>query len=363
MSEGDTQENASPAFQAIEAALDEAARRVQFARQSLIAEAHRTRDEPSRMALIPPALPADTLTIYNRTLTALMSSPDERGVSEALCEAALMLLPGTAGAVCLFREEDDLSIVAAWDGTRHWLRYNTEHSQDREVLQSVTNKPSEQAIGLPLLGMGVTAGELRCWLDSEAQRKPAEFLALSGGMAFGGLTLRHRLRHHSVRDGLTGLFNRRYLEDTLAREIHRSKRNKAPLGLILCDLDHFGGFNDRHGFDGGDKVLQALAGLLQASFRGSDVCCRYDGGRFAVILPDASLANTQQRAEEIKDLVREISVTRRGETLSAITASLGIAAYPEHASDVGEMIAAAESALFLTKQSGGNSVSVAEKVE
>ncbi len=124
----------------------------------------------------------------------------------------------------------------------------------------------------------------------------AEHIAL----LLSNLYLRDTLRQQSIRDPLTGLFNRRFREETLAREVARARRAKSPLGVIMLDIDHFKCFNDTHGHAAGDAVLKALGGFLLEHVRGGDVPCRYGGEEFALILPGAVPADAAQRAEELR---------------------------------------------------------------
>ena len=118
------------------------------------------------------------------------------------------------------------------------------------------------------------------------------------GLALANLRLREALRNQSIVDPLTGLFNRRYLEQTLERECRRAVRADRPLSVIMLDVDHFKRFNDAWGHEGGDAVLKELAGLLRRSFRGEDVSCRYGGEEFVIVLADASLAQWRRSARK-----------------------------------------------------------------
>src|SRR5699024_2186500 len=143
-------------------------------------------------------------------------------------------------------------------------------------------------------------------------------------------------------DPLTGLFNRRYLDETLRRELARAVRGNKPLAVVMLDLDHFKRINDEHGHDAGDAVLRAVAQQLKASVRASDVACRYGGEEFALILPDCSKADAVARSQSILETLRSTPVRTPMQTLGPVTASLGVSVFPEDASDGELLIRAAD---------------------
>lgn len=169
-----------------------------------------------------------------------------------------------------------------------------------------------------------------------------------------------RLRELSIRDSLTGLFNRRYFEEALAIEMIRATRKHYPIGIIMVDIDHFKQFNDIHGHAAGDEVLVQVGNFLRAHVRSSDVTCRYGGEEFIVILPEASGEITKMRAEQIRDDIRHLHVQFDGLTLDSITLSLGIAVFPKHGQTEDKILGAADAALYRAKGDGRDRVVVAE---
>lgn len=161
-----------------------------------------------------------------------------------------------------------------------------------------------------------------------------------------------RLQHESIHDPLTGLYNRRYLEDTLQREVRRAVRAEHGLSVIMVDLDHFKKFNDTFGHDAGDEVLRETAALLAKSVRAEDIVCRYGGEEFIIILPMADFRIALSRAERIRDKVRELNVCHHGLPLGAISISGGVAALPQHGVQPRELIEAADAALYQAKREG-----------
>jgi diguanylate cyclase (GGDEF)-like protein len=180
----------------------------------------------------------------------------------------------------------------------------------------------------------------------------AEHLALS----LGSLKLQEAVRHQAIRDPLTGLFNRRFMMESLERELYRVKRKKSSLGVIMVDLDHFKKFNDTFGHSGGDALLSALGRMLIDQVRKEDVACRYGGEEFILILPEASLETTYERAEEVRRLVHGLNLEHHGQGLGGITISLGVAVYPQHGEDPKALLRAADKALYQAKHAGRDQV-------
>jgi diguanylate cyclase (GGDEF)-like protein/PAS domain S-box-containing protein len=161
-----------------------------------------------------------------------------------------------------------------------------------------------------------------------------------------------RLQQESIRDPLTGLYNRRYLEDTLDREARRAVRAKHGLGVIMFDLDHFKRFNDTYGHDAGDTVLRDTASLLVKSVRAEDIVCRFGGEEFVIILPMADFKIAFARADRIRKELGELNVSHHGLTIGKITLSGGVAALPKHGIDPAELLKAADAGLYRAKREG-----------
>ena len=180
------------------------------------------------------------------------------------------------------------------------------------------------------------------------------------GLSVANIRLRDALRNQSIRDPLTGLYNRRYLEETMERETRRAVRSSQGLGVLMLDLDHFKKFNDTYGHEAGDLVLRETAGFLLKSVRAEDIVCRFGGEEFVVILPLAELKITQARAERIRSRLRELSVVHQGQSLGVITVSVGVAELPQHGATAKELLEAADAALYRAKKEGRDRVAVAE---
>ncbi len=177
-------------------------------------------------------------------------------------------------------------------------------------------------------------------------------------LSLSNLKLREELREQATHDALTGLFNRRYLEESLSRELHRAQRRKAPLCVVMLDLDHFKRFNDTFGHGAGDALLREFGRVLRENLRKSDISCRYGGEEFVLILPDSSLADTQQRVEQIRALVRELQIRHGEQLLGTMTVSAGVAGARAYGSTAGELLRAADQAMYAAKQAGRDRVIV-----
>jgi diguanylate cyclase (GGDEF)-like protein/PAS domain S-box-containing protein len=164
------------------------------------------------------------------------------------------------------------------------------------------------------------------------------------------------LREQSVRDHLTGLFNRRYMEETLERELLRAHRKHLSFGIIMLDVDEFKQFNDTHGHAAGDLILREVGSLLINHIRGEDVACRYGGDEFLIILPDVSPEITRERAEILCEHAHNINIPFDGQTLGAITLSLGVVTFPQDGSTSAVLLKAADGALYRAKHEGRNRV-------
>jgi diguanylate cyclase (GGDEF)-like protein len=166
--------------------------------------------------------------------------------------------------------------------------------------------------------------------------------------------LQQSVRRNGLRDPMTGLYSRGYLLETSWRELHRAQREDNNLALVMFDIDRFGPFNDHHGPENGDLMLQSIADYLLRHFRQSDVASRYSGERFVVLLPDAGANASLERASRLREAIGDIRVNG-----GHITISGAVAAYPEHGDRVEDLIHAAETGIINARQRGGDRVQLA----
>ena len=168
--------------------------------------------------------------------------------------------------------------------------------------------------------------------------------------------LREKLQEQAMRDRLTGLYNRNYVQEWFGLELHRAQRHGRPIAAIMLDIDHFKRFNDTFGHEAGDLVLRELAGALGRSTRGSDVASRYGGEEFLVLLPECPFDAALRRAERMREEVARLELRYDDRPLGPVTVSLGVAVFPDHAKESEELLRHADEALYLAKQSGRNRV-------
>ena len=168
------------------------------------------------------------------------------------------------------------------------------------------------------------------------------------------LKLRSKLQHQSTRDPLTHLHNRRYFMEALEREIYRAQQKNRELSLLMIDLDHFKSFNDAHGHIGGDTVLREFGKVLEKATRGGDIAARYGGEEFAVVMIDCPAEGARKRADEIRRSTERIAVEFHRELLGGISASIGIANFPDDANSIDQLISQADEALYAAKSNGRN---------
>lgn len=163
-----------------------------------------------------------------------------------------------------------------------------------------------------------------------------------------------QLAELAVRDALTGLYSRRYLEESLEREIGRARRSGHPLGIVMIDIDHLKGCNDNLGRDAGDAVLKAVAATMQSLLRDEDILCRFGGEEFVLVMANASAENARGRAELIRESVHKLAIEHEGKKIGPVTVSVGVAMFPENGANGQAVVRAADAALYRAKQSGRN---------
>jgi diguanylate cyclase (GGDEF)-like protein len=200
-------------------------------------------------------------------------------------------------------------------------------------------------------------------LDKRVTERTAELAAQNAKLVEEVRTRRRtesRLQAMVDRDSLTGLYNRRYFEQAVSREIARAKRGRASFGVLFADADHFKELNDAHGHAAGDAVLVTLGRHLQSCVRAEDIVCRYGGEEFVVLLVRANRDGIVVAAERMRNGVISLRVQGFGQTLSPPTLSIGTAVWPEHGHDGEALMRAADAALYRAKRAGRNRVEVAE---
>ena len=321
---------------------------------------------------------AALLNELSHMLQGCQSAREAYGV---IAELSKQLFPHTAGAIYMLNGSlTQISAISSWGAS---LSTSNTFSSDhcRALRRSATRPLNADQPGmcclnfaqqpgitycLPIQVQGETLGIFHLQSTSEEnlpenKRQLAYTVVEQSEMALSNLKLREALLEQSIRDPLTELYNRRYMEEALNQQLSRVTRQLHPLGLIMIDIDHFKDFNDTHGHAAGDTLLRELGKLLQSHIRGGDVACRYGGEEFLLIMPDASLEAAHQRAVLLQEEAKKLRVRDAGQALDGITLSLGVAIYPEHGRSIDSVLRAADAALYRAKQEGRDRVVVAER--
>jgi diguanylate cyclase (GGDEF)-like protein len=303
---------------------------------------------------------------------------------EVLGGYAQKFIPYSAGAVFAIDNSRNLmGVMASWGDslspTQHILspedccamRGGRLHLQV-EVSRGLTCRHfsgsiPEAYVCLPLAALGETLGILHISANSSTEFTAARLAMIQqageyAALRLANLRLREKLHDQSIRDPLTGLYNRRFLEATLEQELHRSGRHHTGLGVIMADIDKFKVFNDSFGHTAGDIVLKEVAALLRRSVRTEDIVCRYGGEEFLIVLPDSSLENVSERAEQLRDGIVKLDLQHAGHALGKVTASFGISFSQDGVLTPEILLRYADEALYESKRRGCNCVSLSDSV-
>ncbi len=216
---------------------------------------------------------------------------------------------------------------------------------------------------VPMIAQGEMLGVLTIFGEGEISSGEREIAITASeqiSLAMANLRLQETLRTQSLRDPLTGLFNRRYLEASFEREVQRADRRNIPLSVLMIDIDHFKRFNDSFGHEAGDTLLAQFGATLARVVRSEDVSCRYGGEEFTILMPEADADLAAARAEEICAAIRRLDVQHRNLSLGKITVSIGVATFGEHGRTPEELLRNADNALYMAKNSGRDRVMLAE---
>lgn len=327
----------------------------------------------------------EELARRNREINLLNKMSDNLQVCDDLQEAYIIiarfaqkLFPAGCGAIYARPDGSDmLEMQTRWDTSSDCaVEVSPKHCRavsSRElVLISSEGAPEccrhlpdaspEQSLCIPLLtpagvvgflyvrGLGASASTDRP--HGESLRNLADALTDQIALALSNLFLRQRLREQAIRDPLTDLYNRRYMQEALHRELQQASRAETPLAVVMIDLDHFKDFNDTFGHAAGDVVLRELGEFLRTHVRGGDVACRYGGEEFVLILPGASPQSAYQRANQLRKEFGERAIQHEGKILDSISLSLGIACYPHHGETAHELLSGSDEALYRAKAEG-----------
>jgi len=321
------------------------------------------------------------ITLLIEMAELLQTCKNQEEADEVIGKYARRLFPRDDGAVYLMSSSRDIvEPVVTW-GSRTtlklaflpddcWaLRRGRMHFNNAGAfLCPHVHSGLGTSLCIPMLAQGETLGvfHLRSASGSspetefsEPQQRLALAVAAQIAITLASLRLRTTLWNQSVRDALTGIYNRRYMEESLERELRRAQRHQTPLGVVILDLDHFKQFNDTFGHAAGDAVLRSVGKLISGHVRGEDVPCRYGGEEFVILFPDMDLPSVHRRTEQLLELCRGLTFDRYHEVAAPVTLSAGIALFPAHGKSGEEVLHAADAALYQAKREGRDRVLIA----
>ncbi|MES9964561.1 MAG: diguanylate cyclase [Candidatus Sedimenticola sp. 20ELBAFRAG] len=284
------------------------------------------------------------------------------------------LLPETRGAIFITKSSRNAEeMLVCWGG--EWpdeqqfspdacwaMRKGRMHlSNDDDIgmtCSHLTCAEFKQSLCIPLIAQGETIGSFTALTDedewTERDINMAQTLSEQISIILASLQLRESLKQQAIRDPLTGLFNRRYMVESLQQSISRADRKDSTLGVMMIDIDDFKTFNDNYGHDVGDLVLKQIAAEMRLCTRKEDTLSRYGGEEFCLVCPDLTEKAIEELAVRLCNQIRKLTLTVRETALSDLTISIGIAAYPGHAKDAETLIKIADDALYQAKASGKN---------
>jgi diguanylate cyclase (GGDEF)-like protein len=309
----------------------------------------------------------------------LQSAETHADAGEVLRSASLRLLPKESGALYVFNNSRDrLDLAVSWSPLREFdppetlvpdncwaLKRGKLHVNDPSAATLCCKHHSGTlaTLEIPMVARGTVYGLLMLAADDEGRAarvrevaRVARALADTMSLALSNIALREKLRTQSLRDPLTGLYNRRYMEDALDRYLSMAERSGEPTTVIMIDLDHFKKLNDEHGHAKGDAVLRDAAAQLVGALRPADVVSRYGGEELLVILPACPIEDALLKAEVLRSRIESLSEIHG----AAVSASFGVASVPQTSLGKSDLIPMADAALYQAKQAGRNCVRTAE---
>jgi diguanylate cyclase (GGDEF)-like protein/PAS domain S-box-containing protein len=324
------------------------------------------------------------VTLINEMGDLLQSCSSLDDVSKVIRKYARQLFPAQPGAVSVIASSRNLlETVASWGqvagadvfgphdcwALRRGRVHRVEGEDDEVTCTHLGASTPGGYVCVPMMAQGEALGLVHLQapegadgqdtLAGDAWQRLAVPVAEHLSLALANFRLRETLRNQSIRDPLTGLFNRRYMEESLERELARAARRDGSVSVLAIDVDHFKKFNDTFGHLAGDAVLGGLGALFLQYFRSEDIACRYGGEEFNIILPECSTANGLERAEGLREAAKALQVAFRGQTYGGISLSVGLAVFPEDGSDAATLLQRADEALYRAKADGRDRVVVA----
>ncbi|WP_133127645.1 diguanylate cyclase [Legionella nagasakiensis] len=316
--------------------------------------------------------------LLNKMNELLLTCQDAEEAYSIIYIMAKELFPSLSGGLSIYNKtQGQLATVRQWGehrilqseflpndcwALRNGNMYVVDNTENSILCRHYTTIPTGGYIHLPLLVRGETIGllDLHCLKKSINNKQQQLAITFSENikLALANIYLREALRFQAIRDVLTGLFNRRYLDETLPRELEQIKRHKSLLSIAMIDIDGFKKLNDEYGHEAGDEALKFVGSHLQQAIRAGDIVCRLGGDEFVIILIDARLNDARQRIEQLCEQIKNSQLHLQGHLLPQITLSAGIAEAPTHADKAEGLMSAADEALYAAKKSGKDTVKI-----
>lgn len=317
----------------------------------------------------------ERLDQLSQSLQSCMSHAEVAG-AVALC--AQDMIPDSSGALLLKSGPGKIKVLVKWgsyiyDEAMLQPTDNGTMSQNQPYWAGEATTPTDyfqlpadqsRYICIPLIAHNEAVGalhlgELNTALHSGRQNHThwvANSIAERAAIAIRNTKRLQKLRFKATRDVLTGLYNRRFMEETFTIEERRALRGDLAIGILILDVDHFKRYNDTYGHDAGDALLRAIGGIVRTTVRKCDIPCRYGGEEFVIILPEADLEDTCQRAEMLRSAIENLNTQHNNQTLEGVTVSIGAAAFPQNGDSWQSVLKKADQALYQAKHAGRNRV-------
>jgi len=331
------------------------------------------------------------ITLLSELADLLYSCHNVNEAYDVVTRFMPMLLPDLSGGLYIVDDTGiNLQAVGTWGSqppeetvflpedcvaVRRGLAYTSKAEESALFCRHLPEDKPDISFCMPLAAQGETFGLLhlqvntdsdaiagqRTDIDATARPDFSETIAKQVSMALASLRSREELQNRSIRDPLTELFNRRYMEESFERELHRAARSETPaVSFMMIDIDHFKKINDTYGHDAGDMVLRELGHILTRKSRKYDIACRFGGEEFVLCLPGASREIAEKRATDIRESVKRLSLNYEGRDMGVITISVGVSVYPDLGETPAELMKKADQALYQAKENGRDRVVVAE---
>lgn len=307
-------------------------------------------------------------------LIQVCSSIEE--AKEVVVDLIQPLFPDTKGAVYLMtNSKNAVNAIVTWKdvesdryfnskdcwGIRLGDTYSVYPCASKLYCSHVNETSLLPSLCLPMIAEGETIGMLHLQFNnvveiSKSIQNLAETVSRYLALSFANLKLQEELRYQSLHDPLTGLYNRRYLEESLPKEIDRAGRKQQSVSVMMLDVDHFKRFNDVYGHKAGDLVLNKVGTYLLSAIRQYDIACRYGGEEMIIVMPEASIENAVLRANTIRNDIKGMKLEYESKPLGPVTVSIGVSCFPNDGIDSEKLISAADKALYQAKEDGRDCV-------